>query len=95
MSGTRFRLIGETALTKISNVESVYDELPTRYKDTNNFPNRYYQLTVDQKFFVDSLFEACYSAIMVNPDVNEEIENLCELTAELQTTMNNIKNFLR
>ena len=92
MSGMKL-IGGETPTTAMTN-EQVYDEVSYIYKEWAGFPNRYYDLTNDQKFFVDNLFQSCYNAVMVNPEVREETENLRELVVELQSSVDNIKNLL-
>ena len=40
------------------NEENLYNDIPARYKDCVGFPTSYCHLTLEQKFFVDSIFYA-------------------------------------
>lgn len=91
MSG--MKLIGGETNPAMTN-EQVYDEVSYIYKEWVGFPNRYFDLTNDQKFFIDNLFQCCYNTVMINPEVREETNNLRELADEMQASVNNIKNLL-
>ncbi len=95
MSGER--LIGsqrEMTVT-VNKVEQGYDNMSYHEKENIGFPVRYYDLSVDQKFFVDSVFETCYAIVTRSVEVEEELENLKDLVDEIQNSTNAIYNTIR
>tara|TARA_B100000886_G_C20043342_1_gene334697 strand:+ start:74 stop:382 length:309 start_codon:yes stop_codon:yes gene_type:complete len=100
MSGTQFDLIGidpkAKGRTTETKIEHYYNQVPYHHKEHVNFPHRYDNLSVDQKFFVDSLFETCY--ISFDEDeiqtVEEEVTSLTEYVDEIKTSVNNLLNVL-
>ena len=100
MSGTQFDLIGidpkAKGRTTETKIEYYYNQVPYHHKEHVNFPYRYDNLSVDQKFFVDSLFETCY--ISFDEDeiqtVEEEVTSLTEYVDEIKTSVNNLLNVL-
>ena len=93
MSG--MRLIGGEMPEIAKTTEQIYDNLSYLYKEWVGFPARYIDLTNDQKFFIDNMYEGCYNQIMINPEVREEVDNFHELVVELENSMKNIKDLLR
>ena len=93
MSG--MKLIGSETKRAANNIESCYDELSYSEKEMIGFPYRYYDLSVEQKFFVDSMFESCYNMITNKVEVQEELENLRSLSEELQNSANTFYNLAR
>ena len=96
MSGER--LIG-APIPKVeacrNKVEKGYEDMPYHIKENAGFPLRYYDLSVDQRFFVDSMFDSCYNIVTTEPEVNEEIENLKDLVEEIQNSTTLIYNAIR
>tara|TARA_B100001758_G_C18002709_1_gene398890 strand:- start:308 stop:604 length:297 start_codon:yes stop_codon:yes gene_type:complete len=76
-------------------IERSYEEMSYNDKENAGFPLRYYDLSVDQKFFVDNLFETCYNVITTEPEVQEEIENLKDLVKEIEHSTTAIYNSIR
>ena len=100
MSGIQFDLIGGNPKTRYqtteTKIEYYYNQVPFHYKEYVNFPYRYDNLSIDQKFFIDSLFETCY--ISFDEDeiqtVEEEVNNLTEFVDEIKTSVNTLLNAL-
>lgn len=93
MSG--MKLIGSEKRSQPNNIESCYDELSYSEKEMIGFPYRYYELSTEQKFFVDSMFESCYNMITNKAEVQEELENLRALSEELQSSATSFYNLAR
>ena len=91
-------MIGAPILKKTpcqSKIEQAYENMPYHDKENASFPMRYYDLSVDQKFFIDSLFDSCYNVITTEPEVQEELENLKDLVEEIQNSTTLIYNAIR
>ena len=76
-------------------IERSYEAVPYHEKENAGMPLRYYDLSVDQKFFVDSMFESCYNVVTTEPEVQEELENLKDLVEEIQNSTTLIYNAIR
>lgn len=93
MSG--MKLIGSERATRPNSVEACYDELSYSEKEMIGFPYRYYDLSMEQKFFIDSMFESCYNMITNKVEVQEELENLRALSEELQNSAQSFYDLAR
>lgn len=94
MSG--MKLIGLTPETEqeINTVEQGYDNIPYTDKEMAGFPVRYHNLTVEQKFLVDSMYESCYNMFTSKVEVGDEIENLSELIKEIQVATDRLNKLI-
>ena len=61
-------------------IETVYNDLQRHIKESAGMPAYYYDLSVEQRFFVEDF----YSAI-VFPDTSEEVKEVKDLLKELDT----------
>lgn len=96
MSG--MKLIGslnKPELTGRDRMEQCYDEVPYHHKEMAGLPLRYYDLSVEQRFFVDSFYETSYNVFTNEPFVREELEHLHTLVNEIEDTAKNVYNSLR
>ena len=59
-------------------VESVYNDLPRHVKGSAGLPAYYYDLSVDQRFFVEDFYEA-----ITLPNAIEEAAEIKEIAEEL------------
>lgn len=94
MSG--IKLIGLTpeGNPEINTVEQGYDNISYTDKEMAGFPFRYHDLTIEQKFFVDSMYESCYNMFTRKVEVEEELENLSELVNEVQAATSRLNKLL-
>ena len=60
-------------------VETLYNDLRVATKENAGLPDYYYDLSIDQKIFVDDFYEV----IAVPPHPKEEVEEVRELIEEL------------
>lgn len=91
-------MIGTPAPKRVmcqNKIERGYEEMSYHDKENAGFPLRYYDLSIDQKFFVDNLFETCYNVVTTESEVQEEIENLKDLVKEIQNSTTVIYNSIR
>tara|TARA_R100000152_G_C6743237_1_gene166959 strand:+ start:75 stop:308 length:234 start_codon:yes stop_codon:yes gene_type:complete len=58
--------------------ESVYNDLPRHVKDGAGLPAYFYDLTPEQRFFVEDFYEA-----VATPEPEDEIQEVVELVGEL------------
>mgnify|MGYP003627983871 CR=1 FL=1 len=71
------------------NEENVYNDIPARHKEHVGFPINYCHLSLEQKFFVDSIF--CAKIETRTDTVLYEIENIKDdLESALELTNNTI-----
>ncbi len=75
------------------NEENTYDNIPTRYKEYVGFPTNYSQLSLEQKFFVDSIFCAklgiesdttIYEIECIKDDLESALEVINKIMLELR-----------
>jgi len=59
-------------------VEKTYNGLPMHVKEGAGLPAYYYDLSVDQRFFVDDFYEE-----IVEPEPEDELQEVAELVDEL------------
>ena len=67
-----------------------YEKLPLHIKDFAGFPLHYYQLTVDQRIFVDALLEIRYDEGV--EEVARLTEEMSDLVSEMKETVKEVTN---
>ena len=70
------------------NSDETYNNIPTRTKEDAGFPANYCHLSIEQKFFVDSLAPVDIQSEYV---VSETLEELNYLASDIQDTIEKLK----
>jgi len=67
-----------------------YDLIPLHIKDGAGFPFHYYELSIEQRFLVDSLLEIRYDESV--EEVTRLAEEMADLVVELKDTLKEVTN---
>jgi len=68
----------------MSNNEQEYDHIPWRLREDIGFPSHYYQLSYDQKIFIDYLLDTAIETSDNIKSLEEEIETDQEMLAAVE-----------